>query len=67
MARTLSTTSMVGKAVDAGIEAASNWVSDGDESFLVGHRQWSSKEYRIAEIAAREAIWTLWKLEAKNG
>jgi hypothetical protein len=51
-------------AVEAGIEEAAMWVSEGNESFLVGNRGWSSKEYQIAELAARTAIAVLRQLEA---
>ena len=47
---------MISDAVEAGIEAAAQWVSGGDEIFLDGHRDWSSKEYRIADSSANAAI-----------
>ena len=56
--------SMIEDAVDAGIEEAARWVSEGNESFLVGNRGWSSKEYQIAERAAREAIAAIRQFEA---
>lgn len=51
-------------AVEAGIKAAAIWVSEGTESFLPGNRGWSSKEFQIAERAAREAIAALRQFEA---
>lgn len=50
-------------AVEAGIETAAKWVSEGNESFLVGNRAWSSKEFQIAERSAREAIAALRQFE----
>ncbi len=42
-------------AVDQGIEAAAEYVS----SLPKGQNRWDNKEYKIAEIAAREAIASL--------
>jgi hypothetical protein len=61
---TLNPIPMIEEAVEAGIEAAARWVSEGNESFLVGRRGWSSKEYQIAERSAREAIAALRQFEA---
>jgi hypothetical protein len=47
---------IVGDAIEVGVEAAAQWVSEGDEGFLDGHRDWSSKEYQIAEKSAEAAI-----------
>lgn len=50
---------MIEDAVEAGIEAASEYVS-GESA----DKSWGRKEYRIAEIAAREAIAALRQFEA---
>lgn len=63
---TMTDARMIEDAVEAGIEAAATWVSEGNESFLVGRRAWSSKEFQIAEKAAREAIAALRQFEAGN-
>jgi hypothetical protein len=47
---------IVTNAMEAGVEAAAEWVSKGNESFLVGYRGWSSKEYQIAEKSAEAAV-----------
>ena len=52
--------SIIEEAVEAGIEAAGEYVS----SLPMGQRAWASKEYRIAEVAAREAIAALRQVEA---
>lgn len=47
-------------AVDTGIEAAAEYVS----SLPLGQKGWDTKEYRIAETAARVAIAALRQVEA---
>jgi len=53
-------TTMIEDAMEAGIEAAAEYVS----SLPLGQRGWDMKEYRIAETAAREAIAALRQAEA---
>jgi len=48
----MSETTVIEDAVEAGIEAASEYVS----SLPAGQRAWGDKEFQIAETAARAAI-----------
>jgi hypothetical protein len=52
---------MIEDAVEAGIEAAAEYVSSQPRG---ADKSWSSKEYRLAEVAAREAIAALRQFEA---
>lgn len=51
---------MIEEAVEAGIEAAAKYVS----ALPAGQKAWGSKEFQIAERAAREAIAALRQFEA---
>lgn len=53
-------TILIEEAVEAGIEAAAEYVS----SLPAGQKGWDTKEYRIADTAAREAIAALRQAEA---
>jgi len=57
----MSETTLIEDAVEAGVEAASEYVS----SLPMGQRTWGDKEYGIAETAARAAIAAL--QEGANG
>lgn len=47
----------IADAIEAGIEAASEAVSN----MPAGQKRWDTKEYRIAETAARAAVEDLWE------
>jgi hypothetical protein len=51
-APTLANEVRIAEHIDAGIEAASEMVS----GLPKGQQAWGPKEYRIAQIAAREAV-----------